>query len=141
MVNLIDLISQKIELFRLEQRYTKRRNRRSTFVSDATYVDGEYIYSSSPSPTLSKRHSVVQFSSSSQESMSAEESGAVKDGRGEWGARGGRDERGMEWQVKEGAGADRGKNYGGSGSGSGRRGWNSARAFKGRSMVAVQEVR
>lgn len=33
--------------------------------------------------------------------------------------------------VKEGAGADRGK----------KRAWDSARAFKRRSMVAVQEVR
>ena len=33
-----------IELFRLEQRYTRRKNR-SGFVSDAQYVDGEYIYS------------------------------------------------------------------------------------------------
>jgi hypothetical protein len=41
----MDLIHQKIELFRLEQRYTRRRNRRSTFVSEAQYVDGEYIYS------------------------------------------------------------------------------------------------
>ena len=52
MVNLIDLFHQKIELFRLEQRYTRRRNRRSTFVSEAQYVDGEYIYSSS-SPSSS----------------------------------------------------------------------------------------
>jgi hypothetical protein len=45
MVNLLDLLQQKLEIFRLEQRYTKRRNRRSTFVSEAHYVDGEYIYS------------------------------------------------------------------------------------------------
>jgi hypothetical protein len=44
-MNLIDLLHQKLELFRLEQRYTRRRNRRSTFVSEAQYVDGEYIYS------------------------------------------------------------------------------------------------
>lgn len=30
MVNLFDLLQQKIEVFRLEQRYTRRRNRRST---------------------------------------------------------------------------------------------------------------
>jgi len=47
MVNLIDLLHSKLELFRLEQRYTRRRNRRSTFVSEAQYVDGEYIYSPS----------------------------------------------------------------------------------------------
>ena len=34
-----------IELFKLEQRYT-RRKRRTTFISDAQYVDGEYIYTS-----------------------------------------------------------------------------------------------
>jgi hypothetical protein len=50
MVNIFDLLQQKIELFRLEQRYTRRRNRRSTFVSEAQYVDGEYIYS----PTFTK---------------------------------------------------------------------------------------
>ncbi|KAL2752037.1 hypothetical protein ACRALDRAFT_2030279 [Sodiomyces alcalophilus JCM 7366] len=37
-------IQQKLELFRLEQRYTRRRHRRSTFVSNAVYVDGEYVY-------------------------------------------------------------------------------------------------
>jgi len=45
-MGLIDRIQAKIELFRLEQRYTRRRNRRSTFVSNAIYVDGEYIYQS-----------------------------------------------------------------------------------------------
>jgi len=44
-MNLLDLLHSKLELFRLEQRYTRRRNRRSTFVSEAQYVDGEYIYS------------------------------------------------------------------------------------------------
>lgn len=53
MVNLIDLFQQKLEIFRLEQRYTKRRNRRSTFVSEAQYVDGEYIYS--PTSTYSAK--------------------------------------------------------------------------------------
>jgi len=43
-MGLLDRIHAKIELFRLEQRYTRRRNRRSTFVSNAIYVDGEYIY-------------------------------------------------------------------------------------------------
>ncbi|KAJ4286012.1 hypothetical protein N0V88_008165 [Collariella sp. IMI 366227] len=42
-LNIIDRIQAKIELFRLEQRYTRHRNRRSTFVSNAVYVDGEYI--------------------------------------------------------------------------------------------------
>ena len=41
---IFERIQAKIELFRLEQRYTRRRHRRSTFVSNAIYVDGEYIY-------------------------------------------------------------------------------------------------
>jgi len=45
-LSLFDRIQAKIELFRLEQRYTRRRHRRSTFVSNAIYVDGEYIYNS-----------------------------------------------------------------------------------------------
>ncbi len=43
-MGLLDRIQAKIELFRLEQRYTRRRHRRSTFVSTAIYVDGEYVY-------------------------------------------------------------------------------------------------
>lgn len=46
-MHLIDRIQNKLELFRLESRYTKNRNRRSTFVSEAVYVDGEYVYASS----------------------------------------------------------------------------------------------
>lgn len=41
--SLAETIIIGIELFRLEQRYTRRKNR-SGFVSDAQYVDGEYIY-------------------------------------------------------------------------------------------------
>jgi len=68
MQNLLDLLQAKLEVFRLEQRYTKRRHRRSTFVSDAQYVDGEYIHNP-PSPSkfsslssgsrFGKRQSVV----------------------------------------------------------------------------------
>ncbi|KAK4224299.1 hypothetical protein QBC38DRAFT_371324 [Podospora fimiseda] len=67
-MGLIDRIQAKIELFRLEQRYTRRRNRRSTFVSNAVYVDGEYIYqsptstgsstSTSTSSTTTRSHTV-----------------------------------------------------------------------------------
>ncbi|KAK2593737.1 hypothetical protein QQS21_008555 [Conoideocrella luteorostrata] len=42
--NLFDIIQAKLELFRLEKRYTRRRNRRSTFQSNAIYVDGEYVF-------------------------------------------------------------------------------------------------
>lgn len=41
---IFERIQSKIDIWRLEQRYTRRRNRRSTFVSNAIYVDGEYIY-------------------------------------------------------------------------------------------------
>lgn len=41
---IFERIQSRIELWRLEQRYTRRRNRRSAFVSNAIYVDGEYIY-------------------------------------------------------------------------------------------------
>jgi len=46
------LIIPGLELYRLEQRYT-RRDKRTTFFSDAQYVDGEYIYASSPTSTKS----------------------------------------------------------------------------------------
>ncbi|KAG6031335.1 hypothetical protein E4U41_007605 [Claviceps citrina] len=42
--SILDRIQAKLELFRLEQRYTRRRNRRSTFQTNAVYVDGEYVY-------------------------------------------------------------------------------------------------
>lgn len=41
---IFERIQAKLELFRLEKRYTRRRHRRSTFVSNAVYVDGEYVY-------------------------------------------------------------------------------------------------
>jgi hypothetical protein len=44
--------STGLELYRLEQRYT-RREKRTTFISDAQYVDGEYVYTSSPSSAKS----------------------------------------------------------------------------------------
>lgn len=42
----------ELELYRLEQRYT-RRDKRTTFISDARYVDGEYVYGSGPSSPYS----------------------------------------------------------------------------------------
>ena len=51
-----------LELYRLEQRYT-RREKRSTFISDAQYVDGEYIYASGPpSPKTSSTGNSRRFS-------------------------------------------------------------------------------
>ncbi|KUJ14759.1 uncharacterized protein LY89DRAFT_720234 [Mollisia scopiformis] len=74
-MHLMDLIHQKIELFRLEQRYTRRRNRRSTFVSEAQYVDGEYIYS----PTSSYSAKCSAGNSDSDEAESPTTSTASKD--------------------------------------------------------------
>lgn len=54
--SLLERIQAKIELFRLEQRYTRRRHRRSTFRSNAIYVDGEYVYQT-PSSTGSSTDS------------------------------------------------------------------------------------
>ncbi|KAG8162303.1 hypothetical protein KVR01_008068 [Diaporthe batatas] len=63
---LFERIQSKIDLWRLEQRYTRRRNRRSTFVSNAIYVDGEYIYQT-PNATGSSNNS-SQFDSSASPS-------------------------------------------------------------------------
>ncbi|KAI6898472.1 hypothetical protein KC318_g13330 [Hortaea werneckii] len=49
-MGLIDSLRSKYELYRLEQRYT-RRDKRTTFASGAQYVDGEYIYSPTPTTT------------------------------------------------------------------------------------------
>jgi hypothetical protein len=54
-MGLIDSLRAKLEIYRLEQRYT-RRDKRSTWVSGAQYVDGEYVYgneSTVSSPTSS----------------------------------------------------------------------------------------
>lgn len=42
--SLLNRIQAKLELLRLEKRYTRQRHRRSTFISNAIYVDGEYVY-------------------------------------------------------------------------------------------------
>lgn len=54
--SLLDRIQAKLEFFRLEQHYTRRRHRRSTFVSNAVYVDGEYVLQT-PSSTGSSNDS------------------------------------------------------------------------------------
>jgi hypothetical protein len=46
-VSWIEKLQAKLELYRLEQKYT-RRDKRTTFYSDAQYVDGEYVYATSP---------------------------------------------------------------------------------------------
>lgn len=65
----IERIQARIELFRLEQRYTKRRNRRSTFVSNAIYVDGEYVYNT-PTSTGSSTNSASSPTAVSPSSQS-----------------------------------------------------------------------
>lgn len=69
-MHLIDRIQNKLELFRLESRYTKNRNRRSTFVSDAVYVDGEYVYASSNNTGSSTNSRSTTQSGSSSRSRS-----------------------------------------------------------------------
>lgn len=64
MPSLIQRIQSKLELFRLERRYTRNRDRRSTFVSNAIYVDGEYIYQT-PSSTGSTYNSSNNSSANS----------------------------------------------------------------------------
>ncbi|BCS01511.1 uncharacterized protein AKAW2_51852A [Aspergillus luchuensis] len=57
----IEKLQAKIELYRLEQRYARRKHR-STF-SGVPYVDGEYVYvggSNSSSGTVSK-HSTGSY--------------------------------------------------------------------------------
>ncbi|EEP80593.1 predicted protein [Uncinocarpus reesii 1704] len=74
-MSLLDKLHAKLELYRLEQRYARRKNR-NTFTTGATYVDGEYVYSnstgsSSPSssssiPTVSKHGTGSRWKSSSK---------------------------------------------------------------------------
>ncbi|KAI9932717.1 hypothetical protein ASPWEDRAFT_166371 [Aspergillus wentii DTO 134E9] len=55
-MGLIEKLQAKIELYRLEQRYARRKHR-STFHAGVQYVDGEYVYtngSHSPTGTVSK---------------------------------------------------------------------------------------
>ncbi|KAK5137221.1 hypothetical protein LTR08_000726 [Meristemomyces frigidus] len=51
-MGLLETLRSKYEVYRLEQRYTKRENR-TTFTSGAHYVNGEYVYNLA-SPTSEK---------------------------------------------------------------------------------------
>ncbi|KEF53721.1 uncharacterized protein A1O9_10122 [Exophiala aquamarina CBS 119918] len=53
-MGLFDKLHSKLELYRLEQKYARRKNR-TTFSTGAQYVDGEYVYSNPTdrSPTMS----------------------------------------------------------------------------------------
>lgn len=59
-----------LELYRLEQRYT-RREKRSTFISEARYVDGEYVYTSSPSSSTKSAGTTSSRRFSKMPSMTA----------------------------------------------------------------------
>ncbi|KAI9830227.1 MAG: hypothetical protein M1819_005754 [Sarea resinae] len=50
-MGLFERIQSKLELYRLEQRYTRRRNR-TTYGADAVYVNGEYVFHNSPTSNL-----------------------------------------------------------------------------------------
>jgi hypothetical protein len=58
----MDTLRHKVELYRLEQRYT-RREKRTTFISTAQYVDGEYVYAGSPTSSKSSSSSGSAWSS------------------------------------------------------------------------------
>ncbi|KAF2455415.1 hypothetical protein BDY21DRAFT_373487 [Lineolata rhizophorae] len=60
-MGLIEKLQARLELYRLEQRYT-RREKRTTFISDATYVDGEYVY---VDPASSPKSAATSSSSAS----------------------------------------------------------------------------
>lgn len=63
-MGLLDSLRAKLEIYRLEQRYT-RRDKRSTWVSGAHYVDGEYVYGNSESTVSSPTSSTNSGSSKS----------------------------------------------------------------------------
>lgn len=48
-MGLLAHLRDKLELYKLEQKYTKR-TKRSGYVSGAQYVDGEYVYSATSLP-------------------------------------------------------------------------------------------
>ncbi|KAF4547444.1 Hypothetical protein D9617_42g090310 [Elsinoe fawcettii] len=96
-MGLIDTLRSKYELYRLEQRYT-RREKRTTFASGAVYVDGEYIYANgspaanpgegagedgawTPSPRSGNSSSVASPTSSGPSSPMSQTEG----GKGPWG--------------------------------------------------------
>ncbi|KAF3099930.1 hypothetical protein TWF102_005353 [Orbilia oligospora] len=70
-MGIFEKLSQKIELFKLEQRYTKR-SRRTTFICDAYYIDGEYIYGPSmtqknPNVSVQQIHGSVSSASTKKD--------------------------------------------------------------------------
>ncbi|KAK7509971.1 hypothetical protein IWX49DRAFT_134038 [Phyllosticta citricarpa] len=73
-MGLIDKLQAKLELYRLEKRYT-RRDKRTTFISEARYVDGEYVYGGT-SPTSS---TLTSSSNSASRRWSKIPTAAVRD--------------------------------------------------------------
>ncbi|KAH9991508.1 hypothetical protein F4779DRAFT_623686 [Xylariaceae sp. FL0662B] len=67
MPSFFEKIQAKLELYRLEQRYTRNRHRRSAFISNAIYVDGEYVYQT-PNTTGSSTNSSATSSPIEQDS-------------------------------------------------------------------------
>ncbi|KAI0189087.1 hypothetical protein EV127DRAFT_408973 [Xylaria flabelliformis] len=61
-----DKIQSKLELYRLEKRYTRNRHRRSTFISNAQYVDGEYVFQTPSSTGSSTNSSTVSTPTSAR---------------------------------------------------------------------------
>ncbi|KAF9248567.1 hypothetical protein DTO027I6_512 [Penicillium roqueforti] len=61
-MGLFDKLQAKLELYRLEQRYARRKHR-SNFSTGAQYVDGEYVYTgpSSPTSTGSSKQSTASW--------------------------------------------------------------------------------
>ncbi|KAI1817669.1 hypothetical protein GGS20DRAFT_482781 [Poronia punctata] len=62
----LEKLQSKLEIYRLEKRYTRNRHRRSTFVSNAMYVDGEYVFQT-PSTTGSSTNSNASASTSTED--------------------------------------------------------------------------
>ena len=84
-MGLVDSLRAKYEVYRLEQRYT-RRDKRKTFASGATYVDGEYIHIESPTASTRSDKSWVGSSSGSSSSSSSGSSPAGNSWSGKGGA-------------------------------------------------------
>ena len=75
-MKLLSRLQDKLELYRLEQKYTRRKNR-STFTTGAQYVDGEYVYSSThanfnPASTTSSPTSQTSYNALGRDVGSAE---------------------------------------------------------------------
>ncbi|KAJ5125300.1 hypothetical protein N7448_004626 [Penicillium atrosanguineum] len=71
-MGLIDKVQAKLELYRLEQKYARRKHR-TTFSTGATYVDGEYVFTGAKSPTSTvSKHSTGSWRPSIGRSGSSE---------------------------------------------------------------------